>query len=689
MMKSPFILLAVALTSPTWAESFRPPAVPLVTHDPYFSIYSEADQAYAKWPSHWTGHTQALGGMIRVDGVTHRFLGDLPEAKPVEQKSVTVHPTRTVYEFTTDGVALTVTFLSPLLPHDLEIFARPITYVTTEVKSLDGKEHAVSVYLDASAETAVHEPKQKVTWTKVNVPGLNVASFASEEQAVLKRRGDDVRIDWGRFLLANDSTGSLAMNSDKLCRGEFANTGKLPAANDTEMPRAANDRWPVLACVKDFAKVGATTQNTTFLLAYDDGAGAIEWMHKPLLSWWKRNGVTMEQLLEKAWGERATLAKTCADYDAALEKEQIAIGGEKYSQIASLAFRQAWAAHKLVASPTGEPWFFSKENFSNGCIATVDVTYPSAPIMLLFQPELLKGLCTPICEYALGGKWPYQYAPHDLGTYPQANGQVYGMGDKDTDGGRMPVEECGNMMICLAGIAKAEGKLDYVKRYWPLLERWAAYLETVGFDPNNQLCTDDFAGHLAHNANLSLKTIVALGSFGQLCEQLGKKEEGAKWSTLAKQMAADWQKAAQDGDHYRLAFDQAGSWSMKYNMVWDRILGLGLFPAIVAETEMKHYRKVQQKFGLPLDSRKTYTKSDWLVWTATLTGKRDDFEALINPLWDSLNQTTNRPPMTDWYETTNAKQVGFQARSVVGGVYIPFLYNESLWTRFRTGKAVP
>ncbi len=689
MIKSPIILLSLAGAGILSAETLRPPAVPLVTHDPYFSIWSEADTAYSKWPSHWTGSTQALGGMIRVDGVAQRFLGQMPEAEPVEQKSVTVHPTRTVYEFTSGGVGLMVTFLSPLLPHDLETFARPVTYVTTTVKSLDGKAHEVSVYFDASAETAVDKAEQKVTWAKVDVPGLKVAAFASEEQAVLKKAGDNLRIDWGRFLLAGPESASVSMNGDKICRGEFAKSGKISTADDTAMPRAAKDRWPLLACVQDLGKVDATAKSATFLLAYDDGPGGIEWMHKPLLSWWKRSGLTIEKLLAQSWSERETLAEKCATYDAALEKEQIAIGGEKYSQIASLAFRQAWSAHKLVASPAGEPWFFSKENFSNGCIATVDVTYPSAPIMLLFQPELLKGLCTPICEYALGGKWPYNYAPHDLGTYPKANGQVYGMGEKDTDGGRMPVEECGNMMVCLAAITYAEGKLDYAKRYWPLLERWAAYLETVGFDPNNQLCTDDFAGHLAHNANLSLKTIVALGSFGALCEKAGKAEEAKKWSTLAKQMAVDWQRAAQDGDHYRLAFDQVGSWSMKYNMVWDRILGLNLFPASVATTEMAHYRKVQQKFGLPLDSRKTYTKSDWLVWTATLTGKRDDFEALVNPLWDSLNVSASRSPMTDWYETKDAKMVGFQARSVVGGVYIPFLYDAKLWERFRTGKVVP
>ena len=159
MKSTPLLLALVALHSAS-ADSFRPPSVPLVTHDPYFSIWSPNDHAYDNWPTHWTGHTQALGGMIRVDGVTHRWLGNMPEAKPVHQDSVTVLPTRTIYEFTTEGVGLTVTFLSPLLPHDLEIFARPITYITAEVKALDGKAHEVSLYLDASGEMAVNKPDQ-------------------------------------------------------------------------------------------------------------------------------------------------------------------------------------------------------------------------------------------------------------------------------------------------------------------------------------------------------------------------------------------------------------------------------------------------------------------------------------------------------------------------------------------------
>ena len=350
-------------------------------------------------------------------------------------------------------------------------------------------------------------------------------------------------------------------------------------------------------------------------------------------------------------------------------------------KLAALAYRQCFAAGKFVADSKGQPLQFCKENHSNGCIATSDVFYPMAPQFLLFGPSVAKAFVVPFMNYAASDRWKFPFAPHDLGTYPHANGQVYGGGERTVEN-QMPVEESGNLLLLIGAIARMEGNPGFANLYWPRLVQWAEYLKTKGFDPENQLCTDDFAGHLAHNVNLSAKAICGLGAFARLCEMRGETGLAAEYFTLARGFAARWVSEAAEGDHYRLAFDRAGTWSQKYNLIWDRILDLKLFPSEVLRKEMDYYKRIQNPFGLPLDNRETYTKLDWILWTATLTQDRSDFEALVAPVFAFLNQTPDRSPMTDWYQTKSGRKVGFTARPVVGGVFAQMLYDSKGWAKY-------
>jgi hypothetical protein len=361
------------------------------------------------------------------------------------------------------------------------------------------------------------------------------------------------------------------------------------------------------------------------------------------------------------------------------------VGGHHYAALAVLSYRQALAAHELVADVDGAPMLFAKENFSNGCIATVDVLYPSAPFFLFFQPKLLEAQLRPVLEYSALPRWRFPFAPHDLGQYPLANGQVYG-GGETTEEDQMPVEESGNMLILVDAVARAEGDAHLAEAFWTQLTSWAEYLKERGLDPENQLTTDDFAGHVAHNSNLSIKAIEALAAYADLARMLHHGAVSAEFGTEAKRMAEKWIAMAKEGDHYKLAFNNPGTWSQKYNLVWDTILGYDLFPPTVRGAEVSYYMDKRNRYGLPLDSRADYTKLDWSLWTASLASTQAEFEAFVDPIYMWMNETPSRVPLTDWYDTKNGKQMGFQARSVVGGVFIKALSDSAMVRKWR---AVP
>ncbi len=628
-----------------------------------------AEHLYDNWPRHWTGRVHAMSGMIRIDGKAYRFMGKAPDAPDaMRQTWCFVAATQTTYTFRAGGVELALFFISSLLPDDLELLSRPATYVMFQASATDDKPHDIQLYFDATAEWAVDDVKQQVQWKRLNVPGLHAMAIGSVEQKVLGRKGDDVRIDWGQLLMGvpqqSMARTSAAIGNSEAMRAGFVKDGSLPENDDADMPRAANDRWPALAAVFNLGKLD-TIARCNFIIGYDDEY-SIEYFGRKLRPWWRRDGkATAETMLAAADKDYGDVYAKSRKFDVSLAMSAQRAGGAKYAELCVTAYRQAVAAHKLVADVDGKPLFFSKENFSNGSIGTVDVTYPSAPLFLVYNPTLLKGMMEPIFYFRESGKWTKPFAAHDVGTYPLANGQTYG--------GDMPVEECGNMLILAAAIAKAEGNADFAKKHWESLTEWAKYLEKAGFDPENQLCTDDFAGHLAHNANLSIKAIVALGGYGKMAGMLGDPAAEKKYIDLARELAGKWAEAAGDGDHFVLAFDKKGTWSQKYNLVWDKVLGLNLFRPEVARREVAFYLTKQNTFGLPLDSRKTYTKSDWIIWTATLAEKPEDFQAIVAPVWKYVNETADRIPISDWHETTNGKSVGFRARSVVGGFFMKML----------------
>lgn len=645
----------------------RVASIPLVLHDPYFSIWSSADHLYDADPVHWTGARQKMRGYVTVDDTVYCFMGDREFHQAIEQKYVDITPTATEYYFENEKIGLKVRFLSPLLLDDLLLVSRPCTYVDFEVVKKIACEVKVDVQVssdlvqqqkDALIGISFQQPE------KNGRPAFQYGSLGRAMQTPLGSSGDHVTIDWGYVYLA-------AVKED------------------------AKITYDV--CGRQLCASMPLEEEGCLILAYDDLI-SINYFGQWRKAYWTNEYETILDAIGAAFADKEEVCARAKKLDQDLTEKAERFGGNSYALLCTMSYRHAIAAHKLITDENGEILFLSKENDSNGCIGTVDVSYPSVPLFLLYNTEYVKGMLRPVFKFADCDFWDFDFAPHDVGRYPYAWGQVYGLDAAKrihcnrTNGAvcpplyqypagtgildvrdQMPVEECGNMLILTAVVCDLDKSGEFARPHMDALKKWTKYLITYGADPGEQLCTDDFAGHMSHNVNLSAKAIMGIEAYARIAAMLGEEQEAAEYHQKAAEMAADWEKRALVGDHYMLAFGKPETWSLKYNLIWDRYFGSKLFSEEVYEKELEYYIKKTNVYGTPLDSRREYTKSDWILWCVAMAKSKEQVQALIDPIAVYLQETTTRVPFSDWYETVKGTYCQFIARSVQGGLYMPLL----------------
>jgi hypothetical protein len=370
---------------------------------------------------------------------------------------------------------------------DLSITVSKFFVVDFEIKSTDGKTHETEITFGLAADIARNESTQ-VLETNAGAKGsLKYLKTGVKDQTILGRKGDDVRIDWGYGYLASMNT-EHALGIKSLTDLINLSEGNLNEKSASDPELFLTSQWK--------AKAGPSVKKSMLMLAYDD-LYSIQYFTKNLKAWWIKKHQNIENLLITSAKEHDHIKQICQNFDKKIYQDALISGGKEYAEICVAGYRQSLAAHKLVRGENDEVLFPQKENFSNGSIWTVDVTYPSAPLSLLYNTALLKGMVEPLMYYSESGQWKKPFPAHDIGTYPIANGQTY---PED-----MPVEEAGNMVILTGAICKEDGNAQFAKKHWETLTRWVSFLVKDGLDPVNQLCTDDFAGHLERNATYPSK----------------------------------------------------------------------------------------------------------------------------------------------------------------------------------------
>ncbi len=673
------------------------------SHDDVFELYINGKQVVS------TGETWLNGVVLKLDddmkkllksgnntiaahchnttGGAYADFGLFKNIKPkgqdikvAEQKSVDVLATNTYYTFACGPVELDVVFTAPMLIDDYDLISTPINYISYQVRSTDQKKHNVQIYFAANPLQAVNKDTQATITTMGTENGVRYVRTGTIEQPILAKTGDGICIDWGYFYIPAIN-GQVMMGTD--VEDNFVKSGKIfPSRQQGARPqqgarggfnwnrgivaRKASD-MPTLAYSYDF---GTVDQAANFMMMGYDEIEDIEYFYNRYKGYWAHGGrVTLCQAFKNMQSRYANIMNRCRQFDKMIYDDGMKSGGKEYAEILSGSYRHMMAAHKLFEDKDGNLLWFSKENNSNGCVNTVDLTYPEAPIFLAYNTELQKAMMTSIFDYSLSGRWTKPFAAHDLGQYPRANGQVYG--------GDMPLEEAGNMITLAATIAIIDGNTAYIEKYFDLMGTWADYLAENGLHPANQLCTDDFAGHWAGNCNLAIKAIMGVQGYAEMAKMMGKLDLYDKYHAKAKEMAAAWESETKVGDHYELAYGAGkDTWSQKYNMIWDKLWKSDILPNNAMQTEVKYYLKKQNKYGLPLDCRKEYTKSDWIMWSAAMADNDKDFRAFVSPVYKYINETPSRVPISDWHETVSGRMTGFKARSVIGGYWMKVLVDK-------------
>lgn len=643
---------------------FDLPAYPLITIDPYFNVYSFKDELNKDHTRHLSHVKKEIKGILELDDEKFLFLGKDKNIKLIKQSGHEYSFLNNIYRFKNDIIEFEVNFFNPLFSDDLDELSLPITYINVKVLNIfDNKKHNIIFKFFFNKEF-VYDLKEDAPINVIEAKDdkLDIKVMYKEKQNVLEVSGDFLRINWGYLYVATTKENKVEeLNIDK----DKYLVASLNLSNKSE---------------------------DKVVVSYDD-IYALNYYGTFVRSYWYKNYSSMQEVLDKNFDKYDEFYQKSLVFEKNLADLAYKSGKDYLKHILIGTYRQVISAHKLAIAPDGEILFISKENFSNGCAATVDLTYPSIPMFLLLNPVLIKGMVKPIIDFANSNLWKFNFAPHDAGRYPILYGNVYGLNKKyekpsgvfntpltilnDADifdeHMQMPIEESANLIIVMGAYYKETGDIKYIEDNFDLIYKWANYLKEFGLDPEDQLCTDDFAGHLKGNVNLSVKAIMALREFSDLAKSLKKVEISKEFLEISENFAATWlEKSIVNGESI-LNFGNNDSWSIKYNMIWDSYFKFNLFSEEFKKQELSNYLKHANEYGIPLDSRKTYTKVDWLMWISCFDKKGTNRIAVYKHICKFLNKKKTRYVFSDWYDTISGDPVVFRARSVLGANFMPIL----------------
>lgn len=484
------------------------------------------------------------------------------------------------------------------------------------------------------------------------------------EDAALYTEGDDMAL-WGQVILAsrpeNVSSLSALAGDPKVVRDRFTKGGDLSSADST---------WSVGSVVALAHDLGSVTgeASVNFAVGYER-KDAINYLGESYTGYYRAEYPTTHEALSYFLDDYEDAFWESLEFDRELQTFATGAAGSKYADILALSTRQAYGGIDLTipnnSRDTDQVLAFIKELSSDGNVNTIDVIMPAFPIYYVLDPDWIRLLLEPVMKYLAAGRWHLPYTIHDVGShYPNA------IGHDDQRAEAMPIEECGNLLILALAYAQATGDTDWTDQYLDIFRGYADYLVDNSINIANQLSSNDAAGPLPNETNLAIKAAVGLKAFGELSGLDYYSDVGDEHADLffSQGLGTDKEKT-----HFVLEYpDFPDSWKTPYNIYPDLLLQLDTFPTEAHQMSDDFFSTVRGEFGVALDNRQDWAKSDWNMWLAS-TFSQDTRDEFVDDLWAFMTNGKHTWPFSDRYVSTSAKgkepgvPILCRARPTVGG----------------------
>jgi hypothetical protein len=524
----------------------------------------------------------------------------------------------------------------------------------------ESRGYDIQVYSDIDARWTGRASRSNRDFEEID--GLAIYLLTVED-APLYEEADDMAL-WGSAILASRPTRFTSLSalsgSPEDVRRSFVEKGELSGDNSWK-------DGSVVALAHDLGEVtGGLSVN--FVVGYEREA-AINYLGEAYTGYYRAEYPTTSNAISFFLDDYPSALLESLKLDQELVTLSVVAGGPKYADILALSTRQAYGGIDLTipkgSLDTNVVLAFIKEISSDGNINTIDVIMPAFPIYYVMDPDYIRLLLEPVMKYLAAGRWRLPYTIHDLGShYPRA------IGHDDQKAEPMPIEECGNLLVLVAAYARATGDTNWTSQYTDIFQKYADYLVDNSIDIANQLSSNDAAGPLANETNLAIKAAVSLKAYGEMSGDKYYSRVGDDHANIFFQLGLG---TDQDQTHFVLQYpDWPETWKIPYNLFPDVLLGLKTFPDAAYRMGSDFFASVRGEYGVPLDSRQDWAKSDWNMWLAGTFEKstRDEF---VEDLWTFMTNGKHNWPFSDRYVATSEHDnepgvpILCRARPTVGG----------------------